>query len=516
MGDNNRKQFTVDDAPTVFETLRREKDSKITQKIPSPTAKAFSKSILPHRLRDKSHDLWLHPSVKFLSDSVGDDVVLPTTQNSGSNEGHVEVHSINTTESSDVIQEIRFKTKKLQDSTDQANWLRFVDTQETEAGVTCGTMQTAFGNPTLLNTPPKWFLEYMEAFKRDLFERSAAQLDKIEEKLEKFVAILVKNPVLAANIEENTVKTANVSTENQNFVGCGSYSNTNGLLELQKPPAQLNIFSCSSPEKPGGTIEFVAKASPRKRMDEPVVTPEFIQDTLVTDILHVEHQGTVESPISMDALQEHTDNILLIAASECLNKQTVATDDPLGSSKEIPDNGKHPLTSIACPHGCGTAGLTKEGIETHIKESCSALTVNCSFEKVECEFKGTQHTIEKHEEESTRHHLGLMCSFAERQHLELAKLQSQIEVQSKDKKNSASYIQLLRWQCLQCINLQSPSMLSALPALSSSSVNMLSCSRSFTVYRALSRNFSTSNLVLLLQDFLSVFSFNWHFLITLM
>jgi len=29
MVDNNRKQFTVDDAPTVFETHRREKDSKV-------------------------------------------------------------------------------------------------------------------------------------------------------------------------------------------------------------------------------------------------------------------------------------------------------------------------------------------------------------------------------------------------------------------------------------------------------------------------------------------------------
>jgi len=29
MGDNNRKQIAVDDAPTVCETLRREKDSKV-------------------------------------------------------------------------------------------------------------------------------------------------------------------------------------------------------------------------------------------------------------------------------------------------------------------------------------------------------------------------------------------------------------------------------------------------------------------------------------------------------
>ncbi|KAK2725259.1 hypothetical protein QYM36_001639 [Artemia franciscana] len=272
-------------------------------------------------------------------------------------------------------------------------------------------------------------------FKRDLFESSVSRLDKIEEKLEKIIAILAANPVLAANTEENTIKTTNVSTENQNVVVCGSYLNTDGLIELQKPPTQLNMSSCSSPEI-SGAVEFAATASPREHLDEPVVNPEIIQDTLAPEIPHVEHQGTVESPISMDVFQDRTDNILLLAAPECLNKAIVVTDDSLGGSKEIRDNGKHSLTFIACPHGCETAGLTEEGIETHIKESCSALTVNCSFEKVECGVKGTQYTVEKHEEESTRHHLGLMCSFAERQQLELAKLQSQIEVQTKEKKNS--------------------------------------------------------------------------------
>ncbi|XP_065574603.1 uncharacterized protein LOC136036364 isoform X2 [Artemia franciscana] len=162
MGDCNTKQLPVDDVPDVFETLRGENGSKITQKIHSPAAQAFSKSILPIQLRDKSHDIWLHPSVKFLSDSVGDASVLLTTQNSGSNEGHVESHSIDTKEFSDVIQEIRFPTEKLRDSTDQANLLRVVNTQETEAEVTCGTMQAAFGNSALPNAPPKWFLEYME------------------------------------------------------------------------------------------------------------------------------------------------------------------------------------------------------------------------------------------------------------------------------------------------------------------------------------------------------------------
>ncbi|KAK2702026.1 hypothetical protein QYM36_019340 [Artemia franciscana] len=388
MGDNNRKQIAVDDAPTVCETLRREKDSKITQKIHSPTANVFSKGILPHRLRDKSHDLWLHQSVSFYSDSVCDNGVLPTTQNSGSN---VEVHSIGTTESSDVIQEIRLQTEKLRDSTDQANLPRFVDTQETEAGVTYGTMQAAFGNSTLPNTPPKWFLEYMEAFKRDLFERSVARLDKLEEKLEKFVAILATNPVLAPNTEENTIKNTNLSKENQNFVGCGSYPNTDGVMELQKHPAQLKISQCSFPKIPADTVKFAATANQREHLDEPAVALEFIQDTLAIEIPHVEHQGTVESPISMNALQVHTDNILLKAAPECLNKATVATDDPLYGSREIP---------------------------------------------------GSQYTVEKHKEESMCHHSDLMYSFAEKQQQELAKLQSQIEALTKDKKDSGIFIRV--------------------------------------------------------------------------
>ncbi|KAK2725871.1 hypothetical protein QYM36_000368 [Artemia franciscana] len=270
MGDSNKKQLTVDDVPDVFKTFRGENGSKITKKIHSPTAQAFSKSILPNQLRDKSHDLWLHPSVKFLSDSVGDASVLLTTQNSGSNEGHVEGYSIDTTESSDVIQEIQFPTEKLRDSTDQANLLRVVNTQETEAEATCGTTQVAFGNFALPNAPPKWFLEYMEA----------------------------------------------------------------------------------------------------------------------------------------------------------------------------DDRGEHSHTSIVCPHGCETTDLTEEDIETHIKESCPALTVNCSFKKVDCGFKGTQHIVEKHQKESTSHHLGLMCSFAERQQQELVKLQSQIEVQTKDKKDSGMFIRV--------------------------------------------------------------------------
>ncbi|XP_065574602.1 uncharacterized protein LOC136036364 isoform X1 [Artemia franciscana] len=184
MGDCNTKQLPVDDVPDVFETLRGENGSKITQKIHSPAAQAFSKSILPIQLRDKSHDIWLHPSVKFLSDSVGDASVLLTTQNSGSNEGHVESHSIDTKEFSDVIQEIRFPTEKLRDSTDQANLLRVVNTQETEAEVTCGTMQAAFGNSALPNAPPKWFLEYMEGFKRELIKKSLSRLDIIEDKHE--------------------------------------------------------------------------------------------------------------------------------------------------------------------------------------------------------------------------------------------------------------------------------------------------------------------------------------------
>ncbi|KAK2702027.1 hypothetical protein QYM36_019340, partial [Artemia franciscana] len=353
MGDNNRKQIAVDDAPTVCETLRREKDSKITQKIHSPTANVFSKGILPHRLRDKSHDLWLHQSVSFYSDSVCDNGVLPTTQNSGSN---VEVHSIGTTESSDVIQEIRLQTEKLRDSTDQANLPRFVDTQETEAGVTYGTMQAAFGNSTLPNTPPKWFLEYMEAFKRDLFERSVARLDKLEVKLEKFVAILATNPVLAPNTEENTIKNTNLSKENQNFVGCGSNPYTDGVIELQEHPAQPKISQFSFPRIPADTVEFAATANPREHLDEPVVALELIQDTLAIEIPHVERQGTVESPISMDALQVHTDNILLKAAPECLNKATVATDDPLYGSREIPITQK-----IHLP----TANVFSKGILPH-------------------------------------------------------------------------------------------------------------------------------------------------------
>ncbi|KAK2710534.1 uncharacterized protein LOC136026105 [Artemia franciscana] len=171
-------------------------------------------------------------------------------------------------------------------------------------------------------------------FKRDLFESSVSRLDKIEEKLEQIIAILAANPVLAANTEENTIKTTNVSTENQNVVVCGSYLNTDGLIELQKPPTQLNMSSCSSPEI-SGAVEFAATASPREHLDEPVVNPEIIQDTLAPEIPHVEHQGTVQSPISMDVFQDRTDNILLLAAPECLNKAIVVTDDSLGGSKEI-------------------------------------------------------------------------------------------------------------------------------------------------------------------------------------
>ncbi|XP_065567369.1 uncharacterized protein LOC136031645 isoform X1 [Artemia franciscana] len=443
MGDSNKKQLTVDDVPDVFKTFRGENGSKITKKIHSPTAQAFSKSILPNQLRDKSHDLWLHPSVKFLSDSVGDASVLLTTQNSGSNEGHVEGYSIDTTESSDVIQEIQFPTEKLRDSTDQANLLRVVNTQETEAEATCGTTQVAFGNFALPNAPPKWFLEYMEAFKRELLEKSLSRLDKIEEKLENVVAIMAANPLLAANTEKNAVEGTNVSAENRNRIRCDSYVNTDRLIELEKAPTSLNIFPHTSSEIPLHSVNRYVTASPQENLNETVVASEILQDAMVPETSDIEHQGMAETPITMDASQDQTDKILLAAEPEYLNKATMTIDNPAGGSKETTDDrGEHSHTSIVCPHGCETTDLTEEDIETHIKESCPALTVNCSFKKVDCGFKGTQHIVEKHQKESTSHHLGLMCSFAERQQQELVKLQSQIEVQTKDKKDSGMFIRV--------------------------------------------------------------------------
>ncbi|XP_065558461.1 uncharacterized protein LOC136026108 isoform X1 [Artemia franciscana] len=100
----------------------------------------------------------------------------------------------------------------------------------------------------------------------------------------------------------------------------------------------------------------------------------------------------VETPITMDALQDQTDKILLAAEPEYLNKATMTIDNPAGGSKEN---------------------------------------------------TGTQYIVEKHQEESTTHYLlvlllllGLMCLFAERQQQELAKLQSHIEVQTTDEKDS--------------------------------------------------------------------------------
>ncbi|XP_065567372.1 uncharacterized protein LOC136031645 isoform X2 [Artemia franciscana] len=391
MGDSNKKQLTVDDVPDVFKTFRGENGSKITKKIHSPTAQAFSKSILPNQLRDKSHDLWLHPSVKFLSDSVGDASVLLTTQNSGSNEGHVEGYSIDTTESSDVIQEIQFPTEKLRDSTDQANLLRVVNTQETEAEATCGTTQVAFGNFALPNAPPKWFLEYMEAFKRELLEKSLSRLDKIEEKLENVVAIMAANPLLAANTEKNAVEGTNVSAENRNRIRCDSYVNTDRLIELEKAPTSLNIFPHTSSEIPLHSVNRYVTASPQENLNETVVASEILQDAMVPETSDIEHQGMAETPITMDASQDQTDKILLAAEPEYLNKATMTIDNPAGGSKET---------------------------------------------------TGTQHIVEKHQKESTSHHLGLMCSFAERQQQELVKLQSQIEVQTKDKKDSGMFIRV--------------------------------------------------------------------------
>ncbi|XP_065574949.1 uncharacterized protein LOC136036575 [Artemia franciscana] len=334
MGDCNTKHLPVDDVPYVFETLRGEKGSEITQKIHSPTAQAFSKSILPNQLRDKSHDLWLHPSVKFLSDSVGDASFLLTTQNSGSNECHVESHSIDTTESSDVIQESRFPTEKLRDSTDQANLLRVVNTQETEAEVTCGTMQAAFGNSALPNAPPKWFLEYMEAFKRELLEKSLSRLDKIEDKLENVVAIVAANPLLAANTEKNAVEDTNVSAENRNWVEFDSYDSTDRLIELQKPPILRNMFPHSSSEIPLDSVNCYVTASPQENLNETVVASEILQDARVPETSNVEHQGRAETPITMDALQDQTDKILLATEPEYLNKATMTIDNPAGGSKE--------------------------------------------------------------------------------------------------------------------------------------------------------------------------------------
>ncbi|KAK2711021.1 TNF receptor-associated factor 4-like isoform X1 [Artemia franciscana] len=89
-------------------------------------------------------------------------------------------------------------------------------------------------------------------------------------------------------------------------------------------------------------------------------------------------------------------------------------------------HGKCCRFPITCPQGCETADLVREDMDSHLKESCPALTVNCSFKEAGCRFKGPRYAVEKHEEDSMRQHLGLMCSFAVRQQQQLTTLRSQI------------------------------------------------------------------------------------------
>ncbi|KAK2702049.1 hypothetical protein QYM36_019359 [Artemia franciscana] len=219
-----------------------------------------------------------------------------------------------------------------------AKLLRVVDTQKTEAGDTCGTMQAVLENSTLPNAPPKWFLEYMEAFKAKLLEKSLSRLDKIEEKLENAVAIVAANPFLAANTEKNAVEDTNVSAENRNRVGCDSYVNTDGLIELEKAPTSLNIFPHSSSEIPLHSVNCYVTESPQENLNETVDASEILQDAMVPETSNVEHQGMAETPITMDASQYQTDKILLAAEPEYLNKATMTIDKLAGGSKETTVN----------------------------------------------------------------------------------------------------------------------------------------------------------------------------------
>ncbi|XP_017348734.1 TNF receptor-associated factor 4b [Ictalurus punctatus] len=86
-----------------------------------------------------------------------------------------------------------------------------------------------------------------------------------------------------------------------------------------------------------------------------------------------------------------------------------------------------PRVPVQCPNSCGTHGIAREDLMTHVKESCETALVLCPFKDAGCKYRCSKPAVPLHLDEATHSHLSLLCGLVNRQRLELRELRRRVE-----------------------------------------------------------------------------------------
>nr|XP_032644603.1 TNF receptor-associated factor 4 [Chelonoidis abingdonii] len=86
-----------------------------------------------------------------------------------------------------------------------------------------------------------------------------------------------------------------------------------------------------------------------------------------------------------------------------------------------------PRYPVSCPNQCGTPSIAREDLSGHLKENCSTAMVLCPFKDAGCKHRCPKLAMSRHLDESTKVHLGMVCSLVSRQRQEIQELRQDVE-----------------------------------------------------------------------------------------
>ncbi|XP_022103745.1 TNF receptor-associated factor 4-like isoform X2 [Acanthaster planci] len=89
-----------------------------------------------------------------------------------------------------------------------------------------------------------------------------------------------------------------------------------------------------------------------------------------------------------------------------------------------------PRYPVCCPNRCDSAKIAREEVDKHIKDSCPSSMASCPFVQHGCKHRGPRYSMERHLNENTKEHLGLMCHVVRRQQKQIHDLRAQLDTLS--------------------------------------------------------------------------------------
>lgn len=99
-----------------------------------------------------------------------------------------------------------------------------------------------------------------------------------------------------------------------------------------------------------------------------------------------------------------------------------------------------PRTPVPCPQRCEVSPLPRAELEIHLRDTCKALTIPCTFKDAGCRYNGPRNQLEDHLESNTASHLSLMVTLASRQGQQISALKGAVA------KLSTNYTGTLLWK----------------------------------------------------------------------